>query len=182
MVQHGAVKAPCFFFARKELSMDFITKLPQNNKEFILFLSVISIISVNIIAPLITCLEIGFSLQNWVTVLKILPILWPSVIAVVLITYKPSEWLTSKLIKPGDSFRAVITINILCSVFLISILLTVIGTWIGTRSITITPIRNFIYIWPRNMTIAFMIEALIAQPIARRVMVLVHMNQEKKAS
>ena len=35
--------------------MDFYMKLPRNKKEFALFMGVISIISVNIIAPLITC-------------------------------------------------------------------------------------------------------------------------------
>ena len=159
--------------------MDFYTKLPQNKKEFALFLAVISVISVNIIAPIITCLEIGFSVRNWFKVIRILPMLWPSVIAVVLITYKPAEWLTSKIITQGDSFRAVITINILCSVFFISILLTIIGSWIGTKSISMEPFRNFVHIWPRNIAIAFAVEALIAQPIARQVMVLIHNRQKE---
>lgn len=40
-------------------------RLPRNGKEFILFLGIISILSVNIIAPLITMFEIGFSLEAW---------------------------------------------------------------------------------------------------------------------
>ena len=135
--------------------MNSITKLPQNNKEFILFLSVISIISANVITPLITCLEIGFSLQNWVTVLKILPILWPvgycgssdNLQTVGMADIKVDQ---ARRQLPGRNHNKYIMFR-----FLISILLTIIGTWIGTRSITITPIRNFIYIWPRNMTIAF---------------------------
>ena len=154
--------------------MDFYTKLPQNKKEFILFLAIISIISVNVIAPIITCLEIGFSFQSWLSVIKILPILWPSVIAIVLITYKLAEWLTLKLVKHGDSFSAVITLNILCSVLIISIPLTIVGTWIGTKSLSMDPIKSFFYIWPRNVTIAFIIEAFIAQPIARQIMVILH--------
>ncbi len=154
--------------------MDFYTKLPQNRREFSLFLIIISLISVNLIAPLITFLELGFTAQNWLYVLKKLPILWPSVIAVVLLTYKPAEWLTLKLTKPGDSFKAMITINILCSVFLISIPLTVIGSWIGAGTISTEPLHNFIYKWPRNIAVAFMIESLIAQPAAMQIMVLIH--------
>ena len=154
--------------------MDFYMRLPQNKKEFAVFLFIISILSVNIIAPIITGLEAGFSIQNWVNVFKILPILWPSVVIVVLITHRPAEWLTSKFVKNGDSFKAVITINILCSVLFISIPLTIIGTWIGTGNVTLEPVKNFFYIWPRNITIAFLVESIIAQPIARHVMMLIH--------
>lgn len=42
--------------------MDFYMKLPRSKKEFALFMAIISIISVNIIAPLITCFELGFHL------------------------------------------------------------------------------------------------------------------------
>lgn len=41
--------------------MLFRMKLPQNKKETVLFMFLISIISVNIIAPVITGFEIGFS-------------------------------------------------------------------------------------------------------------------------
>jgi hypothetical protein len=39
----------------------------------------------------------------------IMPILWPCVIATVLVTYKPAAFLTSKLTQEGDSFHAVVT-------------------------------------------------------------------------
>jgi hypothetical protein len=50
--------------------MEFHMKLPRNKKEFALFMAVISIISVNIIAPLITCFEMGFHLYIWADTLK----------------------------------------------------------------------------------------------------------------
>jgi len=43
--------------------MEFYMKLPRNKKEFTLFMMVISIISVNIIAPLISCFEVGFRMD-----------------------------------------------------------------------------------------------------------------------
>lgn len=149
-------------------------KLPRNKKEFVVFLGVISILSVNIIAPLITCFEAGFHMYVWADVLKVIPFIWLSVIAVVLATHKPAEWLTSKFVKEGDSFSSTIIINILCTVFMISILLTVIGTWIGTRRVSMEPIYMFFYKWPRNFSIAFAVELLIAQPIARAVMMKLH--------
>lgn len=61
-----------------------------------------------------------------------------------------------------------------------SILLTVIGTWIGTRSITGEPIRMFFYKWPRNFAISLFVEMLIAQPIARFVIHRLHLWQDAK--
>ena len=159
--------------------MDFYMKLPRNKKEFALFMAVISIISVNIIAPLITCFEMGFHMYVWADVLKVIPFIWICVIALVLLTYKPAEWMTAKIVKESDSFGSHIVVNILCTVFLMSIFLTVIGTWIGTRQISMTPIHMFFYKWPRNFAISFAVESLIAQPIARVVMEKLHQVKDK---
>ena len=137
-------------------------------------MGVISIISVNIIAPLITCFEVGFHLYVRANVIKVIPFLWICVIALVLITYKPAEWLTARIVAEEDSFNSHIVINILCTVFLMSIFLTVIGTWIGNRQVSMTPIRMFFYKWPRNFAISFAVESFIAQPIARWVMLKMH--------
>ncbi|WP_028042617.1 hypothetical protein [Candidatus Stoquefichus massiliensis] len=160
--------------------MEFYMKLPRNKKEFILFMGVISLISVNIIAPLITCFEAGFYLNVYKDVLSILPIIWISVIIIVLITYIPAETLTNRIVEQNDSFHSHIIINILCTVFLMSILLTVIGTWIGTRHISMEPIYMFFYKWPRNFAISFAVELLIAQPIARFVLLKLHQRKEKE--
>lgn len=158
--------------------MEFYTKLPRNKKEFALFLAVISIISVNIIAPVITGFEVGFSLNVRADTLKVIPFIWIAVIALVLITHKPAEWLTARIIKEGDSFGSHMIINTLCTVFLMSIFMTVIGSWIGMRHISMEPIELFFYKWPRNAFISFIIEVLIAQPIARLVMVKLHQNAD----
>lgn len=160
--------------------MEFYMKLPRGKKEFALFMTIISVISVNIIAPLITCFEIGFYLQSWADTMKIVPILWLCIIAVVLATHKPAEWLTSKIVKEGDSFNAHIIINTLCTVLFMSIFLTVIGTWVGTRHISMEPLHLFFYKWPRNFAIAFGVELCIAQPIARAVMLRLHQVIDKR--
>ncbi|CDM69388.1 putative membrane protein [Clostridium bornimense] len=160
--------------------MEFYMKLPRNKKEFALFMAVISIISVNIIAPLITCFEMGtFSLDIWKNAIKVIPFIWICAIALVLATYKPAEWMTGKIVEKDDSFNAHIIINILCTVFLMSIFLTVIGTWIGSGAITMEPIDMFFYKWPRNFAISFGVELCIAQPIARAVMSLIHSKAEE---
>lgn len=160
--------------------MEFYMKLPRNKKEFALFMGVISIISVNIIAPLITCFEFGFHLSVWKNALSVIPFIWLSVIALVLITYKPAEWITAKFVAKEDSFNSHILANILFTVLLMSVFLTVIGTWIGSRSISMDPIVNFFYKWPRNFAVSFGVEACIAQPVARFVMLLLHRAQDNK--
>lgn len=160
--------------------MEFYMKLPRSKKEFTLFLAIISIISVNIIAPLITCFEIGFNMQVWINTLKVMPLIWISVIILVLLTHKPASWMKSKIIATGDSFSAHIIVETLCTVFFMSIFLTVIGTWIGTGKISMEPIYMFFYKWPRNFAISFAVEILIAQPIARMVMVKIHKANDSK--
>ena len=162
--------------------MEFYLKLPRNKKEFALFMGIISILSVNIIAPLITCFEVGFHLRIWAEALRVLPFIWLSVVTLVLLTYQPAEWLTNKIIKEDDSFNAHIVVNILCTVLMMSVFLTVVGTWIGSRQITLEPIQKFFYKWPRNFAISLAVEALVAQPIARLAMRKLHQAQDRKQS
>ena len=98
--------------------MDFHMKLPRNKKEFALFIGIVSIISVNLIAPLISFFELGFDISVWFDVLKVLPFIWISAILLVIITLKPAEFLTAKIVSESDSFNAHIVVNILCTVFL----------------------------------------------------------------
>lgn len=143
-------------------------------------MAIISIISVNIIAPLITFFELGFHMYIWTDTLKVIPFIWIVVIILVLLTHKPAEYLTSRVVKEGDSFSAHILINILFTVLLMSIFLTVFGTWIGSRHISIEPIRMFFYKWPRNFAISLFVEACIAQPIARFFLLRLHQLKDSK--
>ena len=82
--------------------MEFYMKLPRNKKEMTIFIAIISVISVCIIAPLITCFEIGFNITVWGEAMRVVPFIWISVIIVVLLTHKPADWLTGKIIKKED--------------------------------------------------------------------------------
>lgn len=158
--------------------MDFHMRLPRSTKDFVLFLAIVSVLSVLIIAPLITMFEIGFSFQNWVQTLTTLPFIWVADVILVLITHAPADKLSAKIVAKDDSFNSKITINILCNVLLMSVLLTVIGSWIGQRSISMGTIYSFFHKWPRNFAIAFAVEALIAQPIARQILFILHTKQD----
>ncbi|SOB40903.1 conserved hypothetical protein [Latilactobacillus sakei] len=65
--------------------MLFVKRLPQNFKETLLFIAVISILSVNLIAPLITGFEIGFSWQMWQATLRVIPFIWVAVVVLVVL-------------------------------------------------------------------------------------------------
>lgn len=155
-------------------------KLPRNRKEFSLFLFVVSFLSVNIIAPLITCFEMGFSFNTWKHTFEVLPFIWVVVIILVLLTHEPSSKVTNLIISKEDSFNSHVTIDCLVNVTMMSIVLTIVASWIGMRTISWTPIEQFFYKWPRNFAISFFIEASIAQPIARFVLMKKHLREDRK--
>jgi len=162
-------------------SMHGETRLPRNRKEGIIFMLIISFISVNTIAPIIVGLERGFSKEVYLETLKILPIMWVIVIFSVRFIAGPIVGkLLPKFVGQTDGFNARILLNTLLNVTVLSIFLTIIGTWVGTKQISLEPFENFYRIWPRNFGVAFWIELLIAQPIARFAMKQLHLRQDRK--
>lgn len=157
-------------------------KLPRNGKEFALFLGIISVLSVNIIAPLITMFEMGFSLETWAGTYRVIPFIWIFVVILVLLTYLPADKMANKIVAENDSFNSKIIVNTLCNVLLMSIFMTVIGTWVGMGTISTYVFKNFFHVWPRNFAISFGVELLIAQPIARTVLYKMHVAMDKKNS
>lgn len=156
-------------------------RLPHNGKEGIIFMLIISIISVNTIAPIIVGLERGFSKKVYWETLKTIPIMWVIVILLVRFVAGPIVGkLIPKFVGLTDGFNARILLNTLLNVTVLSLFLTVIGTWVGTKQISLDPFTNFLHIWPRNFGIAFWIELLLAQPIARFVMKQIHIRQGSK--
>lgn len=156
-------------------------RLPRNAKEGILFLLIVSIISVNTIAPLIVGLERGFSKEVYLDTLKIIPFMWVIVVLLVKLVAGPIVGkVMPKLMGQTDGFSARILLNTLLNVSVLSILLSIFGTWVGTKHISLDPFKNYLHIWPRNFGIAFWIELLVAQPIARFVMKTIHAKQALK--
>lgn len=52
-------------------------------------MAIISIITVTITAPVITCFELQFSLRVWADTVTRIPFIWLAVIVLMLLTYKP---------------------------------------------------------------------------------------------
>jgi hypothetical protein len=153
-------------------------RLPLNVKEGILFLFIISIISVNTIAPIIMGMERGFSKENYLETLKIIPFMWIIVVLLVRLVAGPLVGkVMTKFVGQTDGFNARVLLNTLLNVTVLSILLTIIGTWVGTKEISLDPFQNFFHSWFRNFGVAFWIELLIAQPIARFAMKKIHERQ-----
>ncbi|MEG7969040.1 MULTISPECIES: hypothetical protein [Bacillus cereus group] len=156
-------------------------RLPQSPKEGIIFMLIISIISVNTIAPIIMGLEFGFSKENYLETLKVIPSMWIIVIILVRFVAGPlAGKVMPKFVEKTDGFNARVLLNILLNVTILSILFTVIGTWVGTKQISLEPFQNFFHSWFRNFGVAFWIELLIAQPIARFAMKKIHSKQAHK--
>ncbi len=126
--------------------------------------------------------KFGFSKEVYFETIQVIPFVWVCVVLLVTLVVNPIvNKLVQKFIEPTDSFNARVLFTILFSVTILSILLTVIGSWIGMRGISLEPIQTFFYDWPRNFFIAFWVEILIAQPIARFAMKKLHAVQVRKA-
>ena len=156
-------------------------RLPQSPKEGILFMMIISIISVNTIAPIIMMLDQGFNTENYLKTLRIIPFIW--IIIVLLINFVV-EPIVNKVMPifaaETDGFNARILLNTFLTVTILSICMSIIGPWVGMGKISIEPFQNFFHNWFRNFGVAIWIELLIAQPIARFVMKKLHEKQEVK--
>ncbi|GAK39013.1 hypothetical protein PUW24_14680 [Paenibacillus urinalis] len=157
-------------------------RLPQNAREGIIFMLIVSIISVNTIGPIILGLERGFSVANYLETLKVIPFMWVIVILLVKLVAGPLvRKVLPKFVGKTDGFNARVLLNIVMNVTVLSVLLTIIGTWVGMRQISLEPFHNFFPTWFRNFGVAFWIELLVAQPIARFAMKKIHASQANRA-
>lgn len=157
----------------------FHMRLPRDGREFPLFLLIVSVISVNIIAPVIAMYNTESSVATWLDVLKMLPILWLVVVIMVVITNKPARLIANKIISPTDSFNAHIMAELLCNVMLMSFVMTLLMNLVlgGASNLS----DAFVHQWPRNFAIAFAVEALLAHPVAHFVMHNYHTRKDQKA-
>ncbi|RBP90088.1 hypothetical protein DFO70_110195 [Cytobacillus firmus] len=139
---------------------------------------IISVISVNTIAPIIVGMERGFSKENYFETLKIIPFLWVIVVLLVRLVAGPlAGRMMPRFAGQTDGFNARILLDTLLNVTILSIFLTIIGTWVGSKKISLEPFQNFFHSWFRNFGAAFWIELVIAQPIARFAMKRIHARQ-----
>ena len=156
-------------------------RLPQNGKEGILYGSVICIITVFIMLILNIGTSFGTLNQKavWVSILKAVPLIW--VVAMLLESFvigRLAEAFVNRFSETSDGFNARILFNILFVVLGMSVSMTVIGPLISGEAF-LDVVLAFPSHWPRNFCVAFWCEICLAQPVARKVMKLIHAGQEK---
>ena len=91
-----------------------------------------------------------------------------------------SEKLVEKFTEPSDGFNTRILFNILFCVTGMSAIMTIVGGMIGEGKLSLEPFITFPSHWPRNFCVAFWCEILLAQPIARKAMKLLHKKSDIK--
>lgn len=157
-------------------------RLPRNIKEGILYGGVIALITVIVMLFLNIGTSFGGINKEALKMIFILtPIIW--IIAMLLeslLVGKISEKLVEKFTEPTDGFNTRILFNILFCVTGMSALMTIIGGMIGAGKLTLEPFITFFSHWPRNFCVAFWCEILLAQPIARKVMKMIHRDEKRK--
>lgn len=158
-------------------------RLPKNGKEGLLYGGIIAIITVIVMLFLnIGTAFGGINKEAIKVIIKLIPIIW--IIAMLLeylVVGKIAEKLVEHFTKSTDGFNAKILFNILFCVTGMSAMMTIIGGMIGAGKLTLEPFETFLSHWPRNFCVAFWCEILIAQPIARKVMQIIHKNKALKA-
>lgn len=152
-------------------------RLPHNNKEGLLYGTVIC----GITALLMTVFNIVLHVQTFNSevffiILKLYPLFF--VVAMLLENFVVSHFshaMIAKFASKKDSFNAQILFNVLFTVLGMSLLMTVIGDFVGNGFVLKSGmVGRFLTAWPRNFSIVLGIELLIAQPIARKVMMMLH--------
>ena len=86
-----------FFLKERLIMKKGYMQLPHNVHETMIFMGIVSIISVNIIAPLISMFETSFSWHNYLMTLSIIPFMWMAVIIIVLLAQKPATVLKKSI-------------------------------------------------------------------------------------
>ncbi|MBP1044301.1 DUF2798 domain-containing protein [Vagococcus sp. BWB3-3] len=155
-------------------------RLPQTSKEGLLYGVVICGITAFLMASFNIYLQVKqVNMTLVVMILKAFPLFF--LIALLLETFvmhQPVEKLVRKFTEKDDSFNAVILFTVLFTVVGMSFSMTIIGDFIGHGFLIEQGfLLRFLAAWPRNFAIVLMIELLIAQPLARKVMTVLHQNK-----
>lgn len=150
-------------------------RLPRNKKEGIIYGLTICIISVIIMASLNIILSFNrIDREVILIILKTIPVMVMIIFLLENILVGPiSNKLVEKFTSKTDSVNAKILFNILFCVTLLSFIMTLVGPILG-NGISMEILENFPSHWPRNFFFALWTELLLAQPLARKLMIIMH--------
>lgn len=157
-------------------------RLPRSNAEGLLYGGVIALITAFLMSTMNIAQNKGeLNMDVLTTSLMCLPILW--IIVMLLMTFvvgRIANYGVNKFIEPTDGFNTRIVFNIIFCVTMMSASMSIIGPLVGeilSGNITFACVEEWVHRWPTNFCIAFWIEMLIAQPVARFVMKKLHLRQ-----
>lgn len=152
-------------------------RLPQTNKEGLLYGGIICGITASLMVSFNSYLQLKVvNLELVVTIIKAFPLFF--VIALLLessVMHHLVEKIVRKFTEKEDSFNAILLFTVMFTVSGMSFCMTIIGDFIGHGWVIENGfLLRFFIAWPRNFAIVLVIELVIAQPIARKVMIVRH--------
>lgn len=155
--------------------MEQDARLPQSKGEGILFGVIICFLTALFMSIFNSCISQGAITTDIILhALMFFPLFM--VIAFFLqnlIVGKIANILTTKFVKNSDSFNSRILFTTLFNVIFMSLIMTFIGIVVMT-GFSSSLLSNFLTVWPRNFCVVLWFELLIAQPLARAIMKLIH--------
>lgn len=155
--------------------MYFDARLPKNALEGILFGGIICFLTALFMCTLNTALGMG-KFDGEVIVSSLTWFMLYAVIAFAfenLVMSRISNFMVKKFAGQTDGFNARTMFKIFFTVIGMSLFMTMVACLIN-RGFTVDALLGFVNMWPRNFAIVLFWELLIAQPIARGVMKLIH--------
>ncbi len=170
-------------------------RLPWNPREGILYGCIIASLSSFLIGGYNVYDSLGYDLEHLYDFITDFIVVWPVVFVVAFllagtVVQKISRWILSKFLSPGHGINAYLFCNITVSVLLMSAIMSFmgglvghcIGALMGNGDLDIMGlVEIWPSIWPRNFCIAFFLEMLFVQPLARNVMVRIHRRKLNSA-
>lgn len=153
--------------------------MPGNKKEGIIYGSIICALTCIFMATMNISINMGgLSRQAIFISLKSFPLVF--IIAMIFEAFIIGK-LADKSVKifssPTDSLNAYILFRTFFTVIGMSIIMTLVGGVLA-YGFNFEVIKEFIVGWPRNFCVAIFLELIIVQPFARKVMRIIHSNQE----
>ena len=157
------------------------SRLPQTPGEGLLYGVIICSVTVIMMTSLNISLNFtGPGTELFLTILKALPVFFIIAMAVERFIVHPLvEKLVQKFAGKEDSFNAHILFTVFFTVIGMSLIMTVIGDFIG-HGFNLNPhiFQRFLENWPRNFGLVLLFELIIAQPLGRFAMTRLHLSQK----
>ena len=155
--------------------MEQDARLPQSKGEGVLFGIIICFLTALFMSIFNSCISQGAITGDIVLhALMFFPLFMVIAFFVQnLIVGKIANILTTKFVKNSDSFNSRILFTTLFNVIFMSLIMTFIGIVVMT-GFSSSLLSNFLTAWSRNFCVVLWFELLIAQPLGRAVMKLIH--------